>query len=78
MFVPGKPYQPSLMFAGKGFQVLHSRVGSLPHLQTLAKLERLTKDEHSSLLRKSVNYRRKSFRVQAPGPDVIKLFTVVI
>ncbi len=43
VFVPGKPFQPSLMFAGKAvayqseapFKVLHSRIGSWPYPQTL-------------------------------------------
>ncbi len=35
MFVPGKPLQPSLIFVGKVFQVLHSRVGPWPYPQTL-------------------------------------------
>ncbi len=42
-FIPGKPFQPSLMFAGKAraypmwstFQVLHSRVGSPPFLTNI-------------------------------------------
>ncbi len=43
MFDPGKPFQSTLMFAGKAgghpseapFRVLHSRVGPWPHPQTL-------------------------------------------
>jgi len=43
VFVPGKPFQPSLMFVGEArslpewssSQVLHSTVGSWPHPQTL-------------------------------------------
>ncbi len=42
VFIPGKPFQPSLMYVGKArslpksslFQVLHSRVGSWPCPQT--------------------------------------------
>jgi hypothetical protein len=42
-FVPGKPFQPSLMFAGRAeaypsealSQMLHSRVGSWPYPQIL-------------------------------------------
>ncbi len=60
--MPGKPFQPSLMFAGKAGaypseapQVLHSRVGSWPHLQTFDKTgKRLAKDKQFSLLQKSV------------------------
>jgi hypothetical protein len=45
VFVPGKSFQPSLMFAGKAvslperrtLQVLNSRVGPRPHPQTLDK-----------------------------------------
>ncbi len=68
MFVPGKTLQPSLMFEGKvraypsdTFQLLHYRVGSWPHPQTLDEAERLTKDKLSSLVQKSVNYVRKKF-----------------
>ncbi len=39
------------------------------------RLERLTGDKHSSLLRKSINYRPKSFISLDPGHiDVIKPF----
>jgi hypothetical protein len=57
------------MFAGEAkslptFQVLRSRVGSWPHLQTLDWLERLARDKHSSILRKSVNYGcKKLYRI---------------
>jgi hypothetical protein len=40
-----------------------------PYLQTLDLAGRLARDKHSSLLRKSVNYCRNSFIVQAPGPE---------
>ncbi len=39
------------------------------------RLEMLTRDKHSRLLRKSENYRQKTL---GPGPDVIKKFTGVI
>ncbi len=39
--------------------------GLAPKHQT--RLERLTRDKHSSLLQKYVNYDRKSFIVQTPG-----------
>jgi hypothetical protein len=43
VFVPGKPFQPSLMFVGKAgaypielhFRVFHSMVGSCPCPQTV-------------------------------------------
>ncbi len=37
-------------------------------------LERLARDKHSSLYRKSINYRKKSFIRLATGVNVIKLF----
>jgi hypothetical protein len=62
VFVPGKPFQPGLLYVGKAkglpewstFQVLHS-------------VEKLFRNKHSSLLRKSVNYVRKKFIWLAPG-----------
>jgi hypothetical protein len=44
--------------------------------QTLALLERLDRDKHSSLLRKSVNYSCKSFIGLAPRVNLIKKFGV--
>jgi len=47
VFVPGKPFQPSLMFVGKtgaNFQVLNSRVGSWPYPPTLDKARRPPRD----------------------------------
>ncbi len=61
VFVSGKPFQPSLIFEGQAW--------SLPrveHLKHEISLERITKDKHSSLLRKSVITTVKSFIVQAP------------
>ncbi len=63
MFVPGKPFQPSLMFAGKARAYpieAHFRcytVGQVPGLSHKhpTRLERLARDKHSSLLQKSVN-----------------------
>jgi len=62
------------MFAGKAgaypseapftFQVLHSREGSLPHLQTLDKAGKTFQGKKSSLLRKSV---KKGFITLGPG-----------
>jgi hypothetical protein len=48
-FVPGKPFQPILMFVGED-----------------RRLERLARDKHSSLSRKSMNYDRK--KVYRTGP----------
>jgi hypothetical protein len=44
-----------------------TQVGSGLTHKHLTRLERLTKNKHSSLLRKSVNYGCKKFIVQAPG-----------
>jgi hypothetical protein len=86
VFLPGKPFLPSLMSVGKagaylseapfGCSTLVLAPGLTQKHQT--RLERLTRDKHSSLLRKFVNYDRKSFMIQTPGPNVIKLFTAVI
>ncbi len=43
------------------------------------RLEKLVaRDKHSSLVRKYVNYRQKSFITLAPGPNVTKNLTSVI
>ncbi len=68
-FAPGKPIQPSLMFAGKArafpskAPFRYSTLGQAPGLihKHQTRLERLAKDKHFSLLRKSVNYSRKKF-----------------
>ncbi len=62
-FVPGKPFQPSLMFVDKAgaylpaFQVLHSRVGSRASPANI----RLGLDKHSCLLRRFVKHSHKKF-----------------
>ncbi len=58
MFVPGKLFQPSRMFAGKA--------GALPSeapfkCKHWTRLEKLAEDKHSSLLQKSTNYGRNKF-----------------
>ncbi len=45
------------------------RVGSCLIFKHQTRLERLARDKHSSLLRKPVNYRQKSFIIL--GPDVL-------
>jgi hypothetical protein len=77
MFVLGKPFQLSLIFACKAkaypseapFRC--STLGLAPGLtrKNLTRLERLTEDKHSGLLRKSVITAVKSFIVQAPGGE---------
>ncbi len=59
MFVPGKPFQPSLMFVGKAGEpeMCFTLVGS----GLTRRLGRLDGDKHTSLLRKSVNYGRNKF-----------------
>jgi hypothetical protein len=65
MFVPGKPFQPSLMFAGVPSEANFrcSTVGLAPGLthNHETRLELLAKNKHFSLLQKSVNYGRKTF-----------------
>ncbi len=69
VFVPGKLLQPSLMFPGKTRDLPQSRatercftwVGSGLTQKHYTRLERLARDKHSSLLRKSVTYGRKKF-----------------
>ena len=81
MFVPGKPFQPSLMNADKAKAYLSEAPFrcSTPGLTCnhYTRLEKLARDKHSSLLQKSVIYRQKSFITLGPGVNVIKLFSFV-
>ncbi len=47
--------------------MIHSRVGPWPYPQTLDKAGNACQGQTSSLLRKSVNYGRKTFIGMAPG-----------
>jgi len=75
VFVPGKPFQPSLMFVSKAGAYLNeaplrcSTLGCAPSLthQHETKLERPARDKHSSLLDTFVNYRCKRFMTLGPG-----------
>ncbi len=69
MFVNGKPFQPSLMFVGKaGAYPIEEpfrcctlgQASGLAHKQE-TRLERLTRDKHSNLLRNFINHRQKGF-----------------
>ncbi len=80
MFVPGKPFQPSIMFAIKAGAYMNespfrcSTLGYAPGLthKHLTRLERVAKNKHSSLLQKSVNYDRKIFIGLAPVYLLVK------
>ncbi len=75
MFVSGKPFQPSLEFVGKARSLSQSgaperllnRVGSGLTHKDKTRLERLARDKHSSLLRKSINYGCNKFFILPPG-----------
>jgi hypothetical protein len=76
VFVPGKPFQPSLMFVGKGQEstkkwelLLDVPLGWAPAFLTNIRLgwKGLPETKHSSLFKKSVNYGVISFIVQAHG-----------
>jgi hypothetical protein len=67
VFVPGKPFQLSLMVVGKAGAYTDYTFG-LPHKH----YTRL--DKHSSLLQKIVNYGQKSFITLVPGPMQLKEF----
>ncbi len=64
VFVPGKPFKPSLMFVGKTgtypseTHLVCSTLGQAAGLihKNYSRLEKLAKDKHSSLLRKFINY----------------------
>ncbi len=57
--------------------MLPSRIGPWPYPQTLTRLEKLARNQHSSLVQKSVNYDRKFFIGLAPGVNAVKLFGVI-
>ena len=69
MFVPGKPFQPSLVFVGKARAYLSeapfkwSTLGKAPGLtrKHLTRLERLARDKCCSFLRKVITSGRKKF-----------------
>jgi hypothetical protein len=66
-FVHGKPFHPSLMFAGKARAYpseaprLHSRVGSWASHKHKIRPERVGRDKYSSLIQTFVTYKRKMF-----------------
>jgi hypothetical protein len=78
VFVPGKLFQPSLMFVGEARKLPWSeapercftQVGSSLTRKHSTSLEKLARDKHPSLLRISVNYGQKSFITL--GPDRVK------
>ncbi len=75
MFVNGKLYQPSLMFAGTSAlewstsKVLHSESGYTP--KHLTRLEMLARDKHYSILQTFVIYGR--IKLYNPGPSLTSL-----
>jgi hypothetical protein len=83
-FVPGKPFQPSLMFAGKvgaypsEAPLSCSTLGWAPGLthKHQTRLERFARDKRSSLLRKSVINGQKSFITL--GPELVNKTCKVI
>jgi hypothetical protein len=79
--VPGRPFQLSVMFVGKAVVYLSevpsrcSTLGLAPGLthKHPTRLERPTRDKHSSLLGKFVNY---CFITLDPG--VVKAFKMIV
>jgi hypothetical protein len=79
MFVSGKYCQPIIIRPGAYPRVKHLKGVSFAHAPALSPNIRVcqkgfVKDKHSSLLRKSVNYRQKSFIKLGPGANLIKIF----
>ncbi len=75
MFVPGRLFQPSLMFSSKAraylFSSIHPRVGSCLTRNHYIRLERPSFEKHSSLLRTFVHYNRKKvlqYCLVSPSP----------
>ncbi len=71
MLVPGKPFQPNIIFASKHgaylIEVLQGRGSGVTHKHS-TRLEKLAKDKHSNLLLKFVNHGQNFFIALAPGP----------
>ncbi len=66
VFAPGRPFQPSVMFAGKARSLLYGRGGSCLSRKHYIRLEKLAKDKHSSLFYPFVSYGEK--RICEYGP----------
>jgi hypothetical protein len=85
VFVPCKPFKPSLMFVGKATGLPESGapercfawVGSGLTNKHYTGLERLAKDKRSSLLRKFVNYGCKKFYSTGPGSSLVQFSSAV-
>jgi hypothetical protein len=68
-FVPGRPFQPSLMSAGKARRLLKrgaterfsTRVGSGLISKHLTRLERPASEKHSSVFGTLISYKENSF-----------------
>jgi hypothetical protein len=80
VFVPGKPFQPSLLFVGKQEPTLleHLSGGLLKdRLLALPANNRAGNacqgQTNTSFLRKFVNYEQKKFKTLAPGVNFIEL-----
>ncbi len=69
MFIPGKPFQTGLVFAGKAgdyqsevpFRCSTLGLVLRPEYYTLDEVRKVAKEKPSSLLRKFVNYGSKKF-----------------
>jgi len=70
VFVPGKPFQPRLMFA-RAYLKQFSGATIQGRLLALPRLDRLARDKHTSLLQKFVTLTVKCF---IPAANIIKLF----
>ncbi len=77
-FVPGSPFQPSLMFVGQAWSLARerysTRVCSRLTRKHQTRLERLSTDENQSLLGKLSNYGHKMFYKYAPITKCYKTF----
>ncbi len=77
--------QPSLMFVGKAVPYLIeepfrcSTLGQVPGLthKHQARLDRLARDKHSSLLQTFFSYGNNIFLTLSPGANVINIFTAI-
>ncbi len=71
MFVLGRPFQPNIMFVGKARSLPLSGAPERysPAILANIRLDRIARNEYSSLLQTFVNYDRKKFYNTRPRPE---------
>ncbi len=86
MFVPGNPFQPSLMFADKAraypseptLRYSSNRADSWPYPETLDLAGKACQEQTLQLMTKICKLWTKKFYNIGPGPKIIKLLMFAI